>query len=242
MKLKTLIIDDEQFALDKLRSYVEMMPTLELVAACSGTTEAMSYICDGNIDVIFTDIDLPDVNGIKFVESLQNPPLIVFTTAYREYAVDGFRLSAVDYLVKPYDLADFQRAVAKVCEAYRKDHSASDEIDPNGAIFIKVETKFERIPFKDILYVKGYGEYLQVFVENRPQPLLTLSSFPEIATKLSSNFVQIHRSYTVNMDKVIKVGKNTVTLDEETVIPVSIKCRDNFLNYLNKHSIGKLYK
>lgn len=242
MKLRTLIIDDEQFALDKLRNYVEMMPTLELVAACSGTTEAMSYICEGDIDVIFTDIDLPDVNGIKFVESLRNPPLIVFITAYREYAVDGFRLSAVDYLVKPYDLADFQRAVAKVCEVSRQNRQSNEGIDPNGAIFIKVETKFERVSFKDILYVKGYGEYLQVFVENRPQPLMTLSSFPEIGKKLSNNFVQIHRSYTVNMDKVTKVGKNTVTIGEDTSIPVSIKCRDNFLNYLNKHSIGKLYK
>lgn len=242
MKLKTIVIDDEQFALDKIRKYVEGIPNLQLIAACSGTTEAMQYICNGDIDVIFTDIDLPDINGIKFVESLSNPPLIVFITAYRDFAVDGFRLSAVDYLLKPYGPTDFNRSVTKVCEAHRKNMLAREDVKSDDAIFVKVETRFERVKLTDILYIKGYGEYLQLYTVNRQKPIMTLSSFPEIRKRLPESFVQIHRSYNVNMDRVVCVNKNKVSFADGTEIPVSIKCRDNYLHYLENHSIGKMYK
>lgn len=244
MKLKTLIIDDEKFALEKLKNYVSSIPFLELVAACSGTTEALTHIANEKIDVIFTDIDMPDVNGIRFVESLSESPYIVFITAYRDYAVDGFRLSAIDYLVKPYDLADFQRACNKVMTAYTKDNLCRSHItrSDENSIFIKVGTKFSRLNLSDIRYIKAYGEYLQVFAEGVSTPYLTLGSFSEMMKRLSRQFVQVHRSYAVNMDKILRIENNRIIMDEETYIPVSETYHQTFLDYLQGRAIGKLPK
>lgn len=240
--LKTLIIDDEKFALEKLQRYVNSIPFLELVASCSGTTEALSYLGNTPVDVIFTDIDMPDVNGIRFVESLPNHPYIVFITAYAEYAVDGFRLSATDYLVKPYDMADFQRAANKVLKAYRKDHSQPVTVEDENSIFIKIETKFIRLDMISIRYIKAYGEYLQVYVDGARKPYMTLGSFNDMMKRLNKNFVQVHRSYAVNMDKIIRIERNMIIMDEDTYIPVSDTYRQNFLNYLQTRAVGKLPK
>lgn len=243
MKLRTLIIDDEKFALEKLKNYVKQIPFLELVAACSGTTEALSYLGDNDIDVIFTDIDMPDVNGIRFVESLSNGPYIVFITAYRDFAVDGFRLSAIDYLVKPYDLADFQRAANKVMTAYKKDHILAEPENSNeNSIFIKVGTKFLRLDLSDIRYIKAYGEYLQVYVEGLKNPYLTLGSFGDMMKRLSRSFIQVHRSYAVNMDKIQRIENNRIIMDEDTYISVSATHHQAFLDYLQSRSVGKLPK
>lgn len=241
MKLKTLIIDDEPIALEKLKSYVESIPFLELVAACQGSSEALEYLSDNSVDVIFTDIDMPDINGVAFVESLTPRPLVVFTTAYREFAVDGFRLSAVDYLVKPYRLVDFQRAANKVLEVYKSRHPETAERKQHGAdgfIFIKVETRYERVPLRDIVYIKGFGEYLQVYISNSDRPLLTISSFGLIMKSLTHPFLQIHRSYAVNMDRVIRIEKSRVTTDTGVTIPLGNNYRAEFFEYLRNNSVG----
>lgn len=242
MKLRTLIIDDEQFALDKLRSYVEQTPYLELTAEFSSSTEALEYLGKEEVDVIFTDIEMPDMNGIQFVELIQGKARIVFITAYREYALDGFRLSATDYLVKPYDMADFRRASDRVLDDYLKNHAMGEATQPAESLFVKVETRFERITINDILYIKGYGEYLQIYIAGKRTPLMTISSFSEILTRLSNSFIQIHRSYIVNMDRVKRVEKNRVIIEDETDVPIGNTHKDTFLNYLRNCSIGKMYK
>lgn len=243
MNLKTIIIDDEQYALDKLQDYVKRTPFLQLVAACSGTTEALKYLQEEDIDVIFTDIEMPDIDGIRFIESLTNRPQVVFITAYRDFAIEGFRLSATDYLLKPYDMADFQRAANKVRDLYQKNLNLKEiNTSTSDSIFIKVETRFERVELSSIKYIKGYGEYLQIFTEGRKTPLMTISSFSEILTKLNEHFIQVHRSYVVNMDKIQRVEKNRILFDEETIIPIGTTHRDAFINYLQSRSIGKVYK
>lgn len=242
MKLRTLIIDDEQFALDKLRSYVEQTPYLTLCGEFSSSTEALQFLEKEDVDVIFTDIEMPDMNGIQFVESLPVKPQIVFITAYREFALDGFRLSATDYLVKPYDMSDFRRATDKVLDTYLKNHAMGEASQPMESLFVKVETRFERITVNNILYIKGYGEYLQLYIVGKRSPLMTISSFSEILTRLGNNFIQVHRSYIVNMERVKRVEKNRVIIEEETEIPIGNTHRDTFLNYLRNCSIGKIYK
>lgn len=241
MKLRTLIIDDEKFALEKLQTYVERTPVLELIAKCSGTTEAMSVLTDQEVDVIFTDIDMPDIDGVRFIESLSCRPYVVFITAYRDFAVDGFRLGATDYLLKPYDFADFQKSVAKVTEAYKKDHPVMPQPEENS-LFIKIEHKFVRLDMNSIRYVKSFGEYLQIFVDGVRSPYLTLGSFGDIMRRLNRNFIQVHRSYAVNMNKIQQIEKNHIIMDEETSIPVSDSYRQDFIAYLQNRSFGKLPK
>lgn len=239
MTLKTLIIDDEPIALDKLENYVAKVPYLELVAKCQGTSEALAYLAENQVDVIFTDIDMPDVDGISFVESLTPRPMIVFITAYRDYAVDGFRLSAIDYLVKPYRAQDFQRAANKVLEVYHHREAQKNTGHNPDSLFIKVETRYERISLSKIRYIKGYGEYLQIFIDGLARPLLTISSFAAIKQKLNGAFLQVHRSYIVNMNKVLRIEKSRVVMDADTFIPVTASFREEFMQYVHNNSVPK---
>lgn len=244
MTIRTLIIDDEPVALEKLRKYVESVPFLTLAAECHGTSEALEYLSREQVDVIFTDIEMPDVNGVSFIETLTPRPFVVFITAYRDYAVEGFRLSAIDYLVKPYRLVDFQRAANRVLEAWRyRNRAVADKVEQKPArasdsLFVKVETRYERVSLSDIRYIKGYGEYLQVYVEGQLRPLLTLSSFATVKAYLGDDFLQVHRSYIVNMNRIVKIEKNRIVMDAETYIPISSSYRDDFLAYVRTRSVG----
>ena len=182
MKLRTLIIDDEPIALEKLRSYVEKVPFLELAAACHSGIDAMAVLAAEKIDLIFTDIDMPDLNGMELAGSLADAPMIVFTTAYAQYAVDSYRLSAVDYLLKPYSFADFQRAANKALAQAQRD--GADTQREAGSVFVKVDYRYVRVKLDDIRYIKGFGEYLQIFTTSQPEPMMTLSSFASMAQKL----------------------------------------------------------
>lgn len=249
MKLKTLIIDDEPIALDKLRNYVEKVPFLELTGICRNGIEATDTITRENIDVVFTDINMPDMSGMDFISSLTNPPLVVFITAYAEYAVESYKLSAVDYLLKPYGFSDFQRAANKVLEQYQLRARQANHTKAENALnamseslFVKVDYRYVRISLSDIRYIKGYGEYLQIYCVESPSPLLTLSSFNSIKEKLSDNFLQVHRSYVVNMNAIHSISKNRILMDSETYIPVGDSYKEAFQSYLVTHSIGSAQK
>lgn len=246
MKLRTLVIDDEPIALEKLRSYASKVPFLELVGACRNGIEATDVAMKEKVDLVFTDINMPDMSGMDFVASLTNPPLVVFITAYAEYAVDSYRLSAVDYLLKPYGFADFQRAANKALEQYSLRASKADAADVEAkasagadkCIFVKVDYRYVRVSLDDISYIKGYGEYLQIYTAGNPSPLLTLSSFSAIKEKLPANFLQVHRSYIVNMNAIDSISKNRVIMDADTYIPVGESYKEAFLAYLSAKSIG----
>lgn len=238
MKLQTLIIDDEPIALEKLHNYVEKVPFLELAGACRNGIEASEMMAQKKFDVVFTDINMPDMTGLEFIGSLSNPPLVVFITAYADYAVDSYKLSAVDYLLKPYGFADFQRAANKVLEQYTL-RTPRVGISRDGSLFVKVDYNLVRVSLSDIRYIKGYGEYLQIYTVGAKTPMLTLSSFGAIKEKLSDNFIQIHRSYIVNMERIQSVSKGRVIMDAETDIPIGDSYRADFQNYVSSRSITR---
>lgn len=240
MKLRTLIIDDEPIALEKLKNYVEKVGFLDLVSVCDSPMAAMEFLSGEKVDVIFTDINMPDLNGLEFVSALHTKPIVVFITAYPQYAVESYRVSATDYLLKPYSFADFQRAANKVLEQARKLTSTADPVPSSGdAIFIKTDYRYVKVNPSDIRYIKGYGEYLQIYVEGSDKPLLTLSNFNSILDRLPSQFLQIHRSHIVNMDRVEMVERNRVVMDKDTYLPVSDSYKTAFQEYLSSRSIGK---
>lgn len=241
MKIKTLIIDDEPIALEKLRSYVSKVPFLELVGECQSALEAVEVLSATEIDVIFTDINMPDLDGMGFISSLPHPPMVVFCTAYSEYAVESYRLSAVGYLLKPYGFPDFQRVANRVLDIHRMRTGASAAAGAahgDESIFVKVDYRYLRVSLPDIVYIKGYGEYLQIFLNGNPSPLLTLSSFAAIKEKLPGEFVQIHRSYIVNMNRVQRIEKSRVIIDEDTYLPVGDSYKNDFLQYVARHAVG----
>lgn len=238
--IKCLVIDDKPLALQQLASYVEKIPYFTLVAQCHGAVEAREIIDMERVDAIFVDINMPDINGMDFVKQLSAPPIVVFTTAYSEYAVDGYKVDAVDYLLKPFGLDDFKRAAAKVKKRYELENNAAAQqpADDDDSIFLKTEHRVIRANIADIRYVEGMSEYLKIYIEGQ-RPIIMLLSMKKLEERLPSYFMRIHRSYIVNMKKVSEVSKSRVAIDADTVLPVGDIYKDALMQYLSDRSLGR---
>lgn len=238
--IKCLVIDDEPLALQQLASYVEKIPYFTLVAQCHGAVEAREIIDMERVDAIFVDINMPDINGMDFVKQLSAPPIVVFTTAYSEYAVDGYKVDAVDYLLKPFGLDDFKRAATKVKKRYELENNAAAQqpADDDDSIFLKTEHRVIRANIADIRYVEGMSEYLKIYIEGQ-RPIIMLLSMKKLEERLPSYFMRIHRSYIVNMKKVSEVSKSRVAIDADTVLPVGDIYKESLMQYLSDRSLGR---
>jgi len=240
--IRVLAIDDEPLALQQLAAYIKKIPFLELVAECQSAIEAKEILNNENIDAIFCDINMPDLNGMDFVKSLSTPPLIVFTTAYSEYAVEGFKLDAVDYLLKPFGLDDFKRAANRLqerLEVRQQEPPTTIVSSEDDSIFVKTDYRVVKIAISDIRYIEGMSEYLKIHLESQPKPIVTLLSMKKMEEFLPSHFMRIHRSYIINLKKIQEVNKNRVIMDSETYLPIGDNYKDAFNDYLNKKFLGK---
>ena len=247
--IRVLAIDDEPLALRQLVTYIGKVPFLELAGQCQSAIEARNLLNEEAIDAIFCDINMPDLNGMDFVKSLQAPPLIVFTTAYSEYAVEGFKVDAVDYLLKPFGLQDFMRAANRLQERLTIHQPPSTIHTPpstihhpqsdDDTIFIKTDYRMVKICIQDIRYIEGMSEYLKLFLDNQPKPIITLLAMKTLEEKLPQNFMRIHRSYIVNLDKIMEVNKNRVILDNDTYLPIGESYKEQFNRYIERRFLGK---
>ena len=238
--IRCLAIDDEPLALQQLTTYIKKIPFLELVDSCQSAHDAMLIMDREVIDASFVDINMPDLNGMDFVKSLAVPPLIVFTTAYSEYAVEGFKVDAVDYLLKPFGLTDFHRAANKVKERYDLQNTAMISPVEDDTLFLKTDYKVVRIEVKDIRYVQSMSEYLKIFLEGHAKPVIVLLSMKKMEERLpSSQFMRIHRGYIINLSKIREVNKNRVIMDEETYLPIGDNYKEVFMRYLEGKFLGK---
>ena len=241
--IRCLAIDDEPLALQQLVAYIGKVPFLELAAQCQSALEARQFLENDTVDAIFCDINMPDLNGMDFVKSLVVPPLVVFTTAYSEYAVEGFRVNAVDYLLKPFGLQDFQRAANRLKE--RLDNTpaapASDiSLTSNdNVLFLKTDYRIIKVSIPDIRYIEGMSEYLKVWIEGEAKPIITLLSMKKIEERLPDYFMRIHRSYIINLNKIQEVNKNRVIMDADTYLPIGDLYKESFQSYLNTKFLGK---
>jgi len=240
--IRVLAIDDEPLALQQLATYIKKIPFLELVTECQSAIEAKEILNNENIDAIFCDINMPDLNGMDFVKSLSTPPLIVFTTAYSEYAVEGFKVDAVDYLLKPFGLDDFKRAANRLqerLEVRQQEPATTIVSSEDDSIFVKTDYRVVKIAISDIRYIEGMSEYLKIHLESLPKPIVTLLSMKKMEEFLPSHFMRIHRSYIINLKKIQEVNKNRVIMDSETFLPIGDNYKDAFNDYLNKKFLGK---
>lgn len=238
--IRCLAIDDEPLALQQLTAYIKKIPFLELVDSCQSAHDALMVMNQEVIDAIFVDINMPDLNGMDFVKSLTVPPLVVFTTAYSEYAVEGFKVDAVDYLLKPFGLTEFQRAANKVKARYDQQNTAVIAQDEEDTLFLKTDYKVIRIDVKDIRYVQSMSEYLKIFLEGRAKPVIVLLSMKKMEERLPENqFMRIHRGYIINLKKIQEVNKNRVIMDEETYLPIGDNYKEAFNSYLESKFLGK---
>ena len=230
--MKCVIVDDEPLALDLLESYVKKTPFLELAGKYSSAVQAMKELADQQTDVIFLDIQMPELNGLEFSRMLSPETRIIFTTAFDQYAIDGYKVNALDYLLKPISYPDFLQAANKALHQHELMHrSPQDEID---SIFVKSEYKLVQIKLKNILYVEGLKDYIKIYEEDNPKPVLSLMSMKAMEDLLpSSQFMRIHRSYIVRKDKIRIIDRGRIVFGK-TYIPISDSYKQTFQDYLEK--------
>ena len=240
--IRCMAIDDEPLALQQLITYIGKVPYLELAAQCQSALEAHAFLEHDTVDAIFCDINMPDLNGMDFVKMLVAPPLIVFTTAYSEYAVEGFRVNAVDYLLKPFGLQEFLRAAQRLRERIEGSATVvgSTPVDAQiDTIFLKTDHRIVNVNIPDIRYVEAMSEYLKVWLDSQPKPIITLLSMKKIEERLPDYFMRIHRSYIVNLTKIQEVNKNRVIMDANTYLPIGDLYKEAFQSYLNTKFLSR---
>ena len=245
--IRCIAIDDEPLALQQLAAYIKKTPFLELVAQCQSALEARQFLEQDTVDAIFCDINMPDLNGMDFVKSLQAPPLIVFTTAYSEYAVEGFKVNAVDYLLKPFGMQDFQRAANRLRERaqevsgfrFQVSGSRIQGTENADTIFLKTDYRMVKVTISEIRYIEAMSEYLKIFIEGEAKPIVTLLSMKKMEEKLTENFMRIHRSYIVNLTKIQEINKNRIIMDAETFLPIGDMYKEAFQKYIDTKFLGK---
>ncbi|PKP02157.1 MAG: DNA-binding response regulator [Bacteroidetes bacterium HGW-Bacteroidetes-6] len=232
MKIKCLAIDDEPFALKQLVDYIQKTPFLELAEKCSSAFEALEKLTEGNIDLIFVDINMPGMSGMELVKSLPPDIMVVFTTAYSEYAVESYKVSAVDYLLKPISYEDFLRSANKAMQHFIKKPNTNEK-QHDDHFFVKSDGKTIKIVLSEIDFIESMSEYVKIFLgENKV--VISLMSMKSLEASLPSDrFMRVHRSYIVNLDKIATIERNRIVFYNNTYIPVSDQYKDEFKKFID---------
>lgn len=244
MILRCALVDDEPLALSLLESYVRKTDSLELCGSYSSAIQAMKSLPEHPVDLLFLDIQMPELNGLEFSRMVPTSTRIIFTTAFEQYAIDGYRVNALDYLLKPISYGDFIEAVNKALQWFelRKkaespdSDSMSNSSDANH-IYVKSDYKIIQIELDKILYIEGLKDYIKIYTEDNQRPILSLASMKTMEEKLPSNrFIRVHRSYIVQKQKIKIIDKGRIVFGKE-YIPVSDSYKQELQNYVNEHII-----
>ncbi len=230
MTLNCWIVDDEPLALDLLSSYVDRTSFLKLTGRFSNAVQAMKKMHEEKIDVIFLDIQMPEVNGMEFARFIDKDTRIIFTTAFSEYAIDGYKVDALDYLLKPFSYTDFFNAALKALEWHKmKIASKKGEDEKTTGIFVRSDYKLIHILFEDILFIEGLKDYIKIYSSKEERPILTLMSLKTMEEELpSATFFRVHRSYIINRDKITSIDKNRIIINKQK-IPIGETYRKSFM-------------
>ena len=235
--IRTIAIDDEPLAVQLVNGYISKTPFLELVRSFDNPLDAMEFLDDNQVDLIFLDIQMPDLTGIEFTRILENHPKIIFTTAYEKYALEGFKLEAVDYLLKPFSYEEFLKAAKKAEKLIRLETTEHHEkIEANNEfLFLKSEYKIRRINFNEIKYIEGLKDYVKVYLQNEPKPILSLNSLKSLEAKLpETKFMRVHRSFIVNLEKIDTIERSRIVFGK-VYIPISEQYKEKFQIFLDKN-------
>lgn len=237
--IKCIAIDDEPLALTQLVGYINKVPFLELIKPCSSAFEAMEVLANNNIDLIYVDINMPDLNGLDFVRSLIHKPLTVFTTAYSEYAIEGFKVDALDYLLKPFGYSDFLKSANKVKQQYELLTLSNNQLNDEKHLFVKTEYRVVRLEIDSIIYIESMSEYVRIHT-TQDKPIMSLLSMKVVEERLpASKFMRVHRSYIVNLQKIMEVTKGRLIMEGQVYITISEQYKDLFNRYMGDNFLGK---
>ncbi|MDD3740468.1 MAG: LytTR family DNA-binding domain-containing protein [Bacteroidales bacterium] len=235
MEIKCICVDDEPFALKQLSDYVKKTPYLKLVAECKNAYEALNSISECKPDLIFVDINMPEMSGMDLVKSLSSEIMVVFTTAYSEYAVESYKVSAIDYLLKPISYNDFLKSANKALtniENHNSKHNESSVGD--DYIFVKADGRIHKVQFSKIDFIESSSEYVKIYISGE-KPLMSLMTMKNLEAALPSDtFMRVHRSYIVNLDNISTIERNRIIYYGKIYVPVSEQYKEVFKEYVEK--------
>ncbi len=236
MSIKTIAIDDEPLALRLVSDYVSRTPYLELAGSFDNPLDAIDFLSTNKVDLIFLDIQMPDLTGIEFTRTLDYAPKIIFTTAFEKYALEGFKLNAVDYLLKPFSYEEFLIAAGKARKQIELEANALPSIEANSQfLFLKSEYKIRRINLNEILYIEGLKDYIKVYISGEERPILTLNSIKTIELKLPENkIMRVHRSFIVNLERINTIDRSRIVFGK-IYIPVSEQYKGKFQEFVDRN-------
>ncbi len=242
--INVIIVDDEPLALEVLETYIKEIPEINLLQSCNNALEANEALKNHDIDLMFLDIQMPQLTGIDFLKTLKNPPLVIFTTAFANYAIEGFELNAIDYLLKPISLERFIKSVNKASEqlALQKNEGSGTAVESDSPefIFVKADKKLQKVNFADIVYIEGLKDYV-IIRKSDGSRIITLQTMKSLESKLPAHyFKRIHRSYIVQIDQINAIVGNMVEVMEKGQakhLPIGKNYRDELLAIVNKNRL-----
>lgn len=236
--IRCCVVDDEPLASQLISSYVKKTPFMELVGVFSSAQEAIKTILDEKIDIVFLDIEMPQLNGVEFARIIPESCRVIFTTAYDSYAIQGYKVNALDYLLKPISYEDFVVTANKALNWCELQRQANAGVDRREYLIVKSEYKLVQIPINNILYIEGLKDYVKIYLENESKSIMTLMSMKMLERYLpSSKFLRVHRSYIVNTSKIKTVERNRIVFGNQ-YIPVSESYKQGFCDYVNSNSVS----
>jgi DNA-binding LytR/AlgR family response regulator len=239
MKTRCLIIDDEPLAIKLIKTHLSKLDSFEVAGECSNALKALEFLRREHIDLMFLDINMPEITGLDFLKSLPDPPYVIITTAYREYAIDGYDLDVIDFLLKPISFERFLKAINRYCNRtnpFRKNSNGQSKAAENKNVFIQDGKNIYKIAYDDLLYLEGFGEYVKLITVTKTH--LVRDTLSDFERKLSADhFMRIHKSYIVNLDKITGYSSVHVML-KNIELPIGRIFRDNAVNILKKGSSG----
>jgi two-component system, LytTR family, response regulator len=233
MTLRCLLVDDEPLALELLESYVSKTPSLALAGKCSSAFHALEFLENNEVDLLFLDIQMPGLTGLELSRNLLDGPKVIFTTAFEQYALEGFKVDALDYLLKPVSYPEFLGSINKARRWFEyKERPVTN--DSRTSIFVKSDYKLVQIELNSVLYIEGLKDYVKIFIEGQDKAILSLMSMKSLEENLpDSRFMRVHRSFIVNLDKIKTIERNRIVFGKD-YIPISENYKENFQKFLNE--------
>lgn len=243
-KLNCVVVDDEPLAIELMKSYITRTPFLDYINGCSSATELLGELKEHNVDLIFMDIHIPDINGLELSKLIDSNIMVIFVTAYERYALESYKVNAVDYLLKPISYAEFVKSANKALDYFLLRSSVYEgrgaiQSNQEESIFVKSDYKLMQINLNDIVYIEGLKDYIKIFLDNEVNPVVSLVSMKSIEESLSTDyFIRVHRSFIVNMNKVKLIDKSRIVFGK-VFIPISDSYKERFNEYISEKLVMK---